>query len=183
MTRRLDEKSAQGKSPGENRRGKSPGEESTERAPTEPHNLSRPWASKQRQGRDVRTGCGATAQARLGVRIWYQVEPTQRIMRTCSPPQATLSTPQQQIIPATRDDPARCTERRRGRKQKEAMKTHNDEAGPENFRDRLAAIDDRIARMRAINASHGDMMALRLIKHAETERKQILAMMPATSSR
>jgi hypothetical protein len=60
---------------------------------------------------------------------------------------------------------------------------HKDEVSPENFSDRLAAIDHRIARMRALNASHGDMMALRLIKHAETERKQILAMMPATSGR
>lgn len=60
---------------------------------------------------------------------------------------------------------------------------HKDEAGPENLSDRLAAIDDRIARMRALNASHGDMMALRLIEHAETERRQILAMIPATSAR
>ena len=60
---------------------------------------------------------------------------------------------------------------------------HKDEAGPENLSDRLAAIDDRIARMRALNASHGDMMALRLIEHAETERKQILAMLPPTRAR
>ena len=60
---------------------------------------------------------------------------------------------------------------------------YKDEVSPENLSDRLAAIDQRIARMRALNASHGDMLALRLIEHAQTERKQILKMMPATSGR
>jgi len=60
---------------------------------------------------------------------------------------------------------------------------YRDEVSPENLSDRLAAIDHRIARMRALNASHGDMLALRLIEHAETERKQILKMMPVTSRR
>ena len=50
--------------------------------------------------------------------------------------------------------------------------------GSESLSDRLAELDSRIARMRAMNANHGDALALKLIEHAETERRQILAMMP-----
>lgn len=53
--------------------------------------------------------------------------------------------------------------------------TYRHETNSENPRDKLEAIDRRIARMRALNTNHGDMLALRLIKHAETERRQILA--------
>ena len=55
--------------------------------------------------------------------------------------------------------------------------------GSESLSDRLAMLDQRIARMRAMNANHGDALALRLIEHAETERKQILAMMPPAERR
>jgi hypothetical protein len=51
----------------------------------------------------------------------------------------------------------------------------HDSHGPETPHDRLAMIDRRIARMRAVNAKEGDVLALRLIEHAETERRQILA--------
>jgi len=50
--------------------------------------------------------------------------------------------------------------------------------GKETLQDRLAALDQRIARMRALNASNGDMLALRLVEYAEIERKQVLALMP-----
>lgn len=51
----------------------------------------------------------------------------------------------------------------------------HDDHGPETPRDRLATIERRIARMRALNAKEGDALALRLIEHAEIERRQILA--------
>jgi hypothetical protein len=58
------------------------------------------------------------------------------------------------------------------------MKKH--ETGPsDNPRDRLAIIDQRIARMRALNKTHGDQLALRLIAHAETERREILLQISA----
>jgi hypothetical protein len=60
--------------------------------------------------------------------------------------------------------------------------TYKKEAGPETARDRLAAIERRIARMRAHNVTQGDVLALRLIEHAETERRQILAQL-STSDR
>ncbi len=50
---------------------------------------------------------------------------------------------------------------------------------PESPRDRLNMLDQRIARMRALNGKHGDMLALRLIEYAETERRQLLAQMQA----
>jgi hypothetical protein len=53
------------------------------------------------------------------------------------------------------------------------------ETNPENPRERLEAIDRRIARMRALNANQGDVLALRLIEHAEIERRQILAQLAA----
>jgi hypothetical protein len=49
----------------------------------------------------------------------------------------------------------------------------------ETPRDRLETIDRRIARMKSLNHSQGDMLALRLIEHAETERRQILAQLSA----
>jgi hypothetical protein len=48
-------------------------------------------------------------------------------------------------------------------------------------RDRLAVIDQRIARMRALNKTHGDQLALRLIAHAETERGELLAQISAAN--
>mgnify|MGYP007039442657 CR=1 FL=1 len=53
--------------------------------------------------------------------------------------------------------------------------------GPETPRDRLAMIERRIARMRAVNAKEGDTLALRLIEHAEIERRQILAQLSAAN--
>ena len=49
----------------------------------------------------------------------------------------------------------------------------------DTLRDRLAALDHRIARMRSLNATKGDAMALRLLAHAETERRALLAQLPA----
>jgi hypothetical protein len=46
---------------------------------------------------------------------------------------------------------------------------------PDNPQDRLEVLDRRIARMRSLNSNQGDMLALRLIEHAQTERRQILA--------
>jgi hypothetical protein len=46
---------------------------------------------------------------------------------------------------------------------------------PDNPQDRLLMLDRRIARMRSLNSNHGDLMALRLIEHAQSERLQILA--------
>lgn len=51
----------------------------------------------------------------------------------------------------------------------------------EALQDRLAALDQRIARMQALNARHGDAFALRLVKDAQVERKQILDLMPDRS--
>jgi hypothetical protein len=44
-------------------------------------------------------------------------------------------------------------------------------------------LDRRIARMKSLNANHGDLLALRLIAHAETERRQLLAEVSAAKSR
>jgi hypothetical protein len=55
---------------------------------------------------------------------------------------------------------------------------YKDTTSTESLSDRLAALDHRIARMRALNATHGDALALRLIAHAETERRALLAQMP-----
>lgn len=46
-------------------------------------------------------------------------------------------------------------------------------------RGRLETIDRRIARMRSLNTDRGDLFALRLIEHAETERRLIVAQMSA----
>ena len=54
---------------------------------------------------------------------------------------------------------------------------HRDDTTSQTPRDRLDAIDRRIARMRALNANHGDVLALRLIEHAKNERLEILAQM------
>jgi hypothetical protein len=50
-------------------------------------------------------------------------------------------------------------------------------------RDRLDMLDRRIARMKSLNANHGDLLALRLIGHAETERRQLLAEISAAKAR
>ena len=49
--------------------------------------------------------------------------------------------------------------------------------GVETLKDRLAVVDQRIARMKALNTRHGDAFALRLVREAEVERRQILALM------
>ncbi len=49
--------------------------------------------------------------------------------------------------------------------------------GVETLQNRLAVVDQRIARMRALNARHGDAFALRLVKEAQVERRQIVALM------
>lgn len=46
---------------------------------------------------------------------------------------------------------------------------------PDSLRDRLAVLDDRIARMRSLNATHGDVMALRLIETAKAEQRTLRA--------
>jgi hypothetical protein len=52
---------------------------------------------------------------------------------------------------------------------------------PDNPQDRLEVLDRRIARMRSLNSNQGDMLALRLIEHAQTERRQILAEISAAN--
>ena len=52
---------------------------------------------------------------------------------------------------------------------------YTQEPRSDNPRDRLDVLERRIARMRSLNSNQGDMLALRLIKHAEIERRQILA--------
>lgn len=59
------------------------------------------------------------------------------------------------------------------------MMMYKHEPHSDSPRDRLEAIDRRIARMRALNVNHGDVLALRLIEHAEIERRQILAQLSA----
>jgi len=51
----------------------------------------------------------------------------------------------------------------------------------ETLQDRLAVLNDRIARMRGVNARRGDLFALRLAKQAEVERKQLLDSMPTAA--
>jgi hypothetical protein len=63
----------------------------------------------------------------------------------------------------------------RGTGREESTMLYRHEPKSENPRDRLEMLDRRIARMRSLNTSHGDMLALRLIEHAQTERRQILA--------
>ena len=53
---------------------------------------------------------------------------------------------------------------------------------PDSLCDRLAVLDDRIARMRSLNATHGDVMALRLIETAKAEQKALRARLPAAAS-
>ena len=53
---------------------------------------------------------------------------------------------------------------------------------PDSLRDRLAVLDDRIARMRSLNATHGDVMALRLIETAKAEQKVLRARLPSAAS-
>jgi hypothetical protein len=52
------------------------------------------------------------------------------------------------------------------------------DSGTETLRDRLAAIDHRIARMRSLNATQGDALAVKLIEHAEVERRALLKQLP-----
>lgn len=52
---------------------------------------------------------------------------------------------------------------------------YKQETRPDSPRDRLEMLDRRIARMRSLNTNHGDMLALRLIEHAQNERREILA--------
>jgi hypothetical protein len=54
---------------------------------------------------------------------------------------------------------------------------------PDSLRDRLVVLDHRIARMRSLNASQGDIMALRLIEQAKAEQKALRARLPADAGR
>jgi len=54
---------------------------------------------------------------------------------------------------------------------------------PDSLRDRLVVLDHRIARMRSLNASQGDIMALRLIEQAKAEQKILRAKLPAEAGR
>jgi hypothetical protein len=58
---------------------------------------------------------------------------------------------------------------------------HRQETNSETHRDRLDVLERRIARMRSLNSNQGDMLALRLMEHAERERRQILAEMSASA--
>jgi len=55
------------------------------------------------------------------------------------------------------------------------MMLYRQDTKSDDPRDRLDVLERRIARMRSLNVNHGDMLALRLIEHAEVERRQILA--------
>ncbi len=51
-------------------------------------------------------------------------------------------------------------------------RSQHDSSDPDGPRNRLAAIERRIARMRALNETQGDVFALRMIAYAETERRK-----------
>jgi hypothetical protein len=53
----------------------------------------------------------------------------------------------------------------------------------ETLSDRLAALDEKIARMKAFSATKGDALALRLIETAEAERRSVLAQIPGGNAR
>jgi hypothetical protein len=55
---------------------------------------------------------------------------------------------------------------------------YENDASTETLHDRLAVLDHRIRRMRSLNATQGDALALRLIEHAEAERRALLKLMP-----
>jgi hypothetical protein len=61
------------------------------------------------------------------------------------------------------------------------MMMYKHETKSDNPRDRLDTLDRRIARMKSLNVSQGDLLALRLIEHAQTERRQILAEISAAA--
>ena len=67
------------------------------------------------------------------------------------------------------------------RPNEEEESMYRQEATPQDARDRLDVIDRRIARMKSLNANQGDLLALRLIEHAQTERRQILAEISAAA--
>jgi hypothetical protein len=62
-------------------------------------------------------------------------------------------------------------------------KMENPDDSPESLRDRLVVLDHRIARMRSLNASQGDIMALRLIDQAKAEQRALRARLPAVAGR
>jgi hypothetical protein len=61
------------------------------------------------------------------------------------------------------------------------MTLYSQDTKSDDPRDRLEVVERRIARMRSLNTNHGDMLALRLIEHAEVERRQILAEISAVN--
>jgi hypothetical protein len=67
------------------------------------------------------------------------------------------------------------------RKTEDDMMLYRQETKPDDPRDRLDVLERRIARMRSLNTNHGDMLALRLIEHAEVERRQLLAEISAVN--
>ena len=54
---------------------------------------------------------------------------------------------------------------------------YENDSSTDTLRDRLAKLNHRIERMKALNVTHGDVLALRLIEHAKVERKALLAQM------
>ena len=61
------------------------------------------------------------------------------------------------------------------------MMLYRQDTKSDDPRDRLDVLERRIARMRSLNTNHGDMLALRLIEHAEVERRQLLAEISAVN--
>jgi hypothetical protein len=60
---------------------------------------------------------------------------------------------------------------------------YENESTSETLKDRLAVLDHRIKRMRTLNATQGDALAVRLIEHAEAERKALLRQLPPAEKR
>jgi hypothetical protein len=60
---------------------------------------------------------------------------------------------------------------------------YENDSSSESLRDRLAVLDHRIKRMRSLNATQGDALAVKLIEHAETERRALLRQLPPTEKR
>jgi hypothetical protein len=59
---------------------------------------------------------------------------------------------------------------------------YENDSNSETLSDRLAVLDHRIARMRSLNATKGDALALRLIEYAEAERRALVAKMPPAAA-
>ena len=60
---------------------------------------------------------------------------------------------------------------------------YENDASSDTLQDRLAVLDHRIKRMRSLNATQGDALAVRLIEHAEAERRALLKQLPPAVKR